>query len=312
MRLRTLLTTAAVSLAVLGQIPANAQRAYSDLPYKYGHSIDVLYGDNFSPFKIDRAVNPTTCWASGGNFDIRYTTYLLPWVGVYAQVGMCRSHESATDYLGALNKADGETYLYKAYSINNYSATSKDRMLRNGYGPYVMLGAAFRYDIGRWSFRPRIGFGNGKYIARQFAYEKLIRDGYSEAPTIYYFSLYNESKDYLIDSKESECRSTNATILMASAQVTYTIRDHFYFSLEAGLRNSPTKLKIHEKVYTATSGYNPTNWPEAIYEASEKGKWTFDKNTYQDNYVSKRIGGSAYLQFGIGWNFGPDHSRIGW
>ena len=291
-------------------VPAKAQMARVQ-PYAYGHTIEVMYGDNFTPYKIDRAVNPTKGWATGGNFDIRYTTFFRPWLGIFAQVGVSRANESATQYLGAYNEADGGLYRYKAYSINSYKARN-DQMIKTGFGPYVILGAAFRYDVSHFSFRPRIGVGNGKYVMQPFAYEKYIRDGVSEAPYIYYSSLYQDVYDYLIDSKVKDTKTANALIVLPSMQVTYTINDHFFFTLEAGMKNSPTKVKIHEKVYTAVTDYNPTNFAEAVYQSSQKGTWTLDTDEYTENLLDHRIGGSAYIEFGIGWNFGRNHSLVGW
>ena len=300
----------AVIMASLVPVSANAQ--YSRVkPYAYGHSIDVLYGDNFTPYKIDRAVNPSNGIATGGKFDIRYTTFIRPWIGVYAQAGVSRAKESATGYLGAYNEADGGLYRYKAYSINSFKA-GNDKMISAGFGPYFILGAAFRYDIGQFSFRPRLGVGNGRFLFKPFAYEKVARDGVSAAPSIYYRSLYQDVYDYLIDSQVKDTKSASATIIQASIQVSYTFNDHFYFSLEGGLLNSPTRVKIHEMVYTGESDYNPESWAQAVYDSGKIGQWTIDTSKYTENLLEHRIGGSGYLQFGIGWNFGRDHSRTGW
>ena len=300
----------AISAFLISCTTAVAQEA-NVKPYAYGHSLDFMYGDNFSPYKIDRAVNSAKGHAVGGNFDIRYTTYVLPWVGAYVQLGVARAKESATGYLGTFNDADNGLYSYKAYKIGSYNP-GKGKMINTGFGPYVLLGAAFRYDISRFSIKPRIGIGNGKYLSRQYAYERLVKDGYSEAPTVYYYSMYNDPCEYIIDSKREEAKTKSATIMATSLQVSYTFNDHFYFSVEGGLKYSPTRIKILERVYTAKTDYDPQNWAQAVYDSSKRGDWEFDKNDYEESTRTQRIGGSSYIQFGIGWNFGRRHAENSW
>jgi len=310
MKLKTFAICSALVLLGFSQNNASAQ-VIQKQSFAYGHSIDILYGTNSVPYKLDMATNPTTKKSVGGKFDLRYTTYILPWAGAYIQVGMSNAKTSPTEYLSNMNKADNGLYKYKPYSINGFKE-STDKMIVNRYKLHAEYGLAFRYNLYQFSLRPRIGFGAADYTFHSLAYERVSRDNESEAPVIYYRSLYQEANDFMLESKATEPSTVYAKFFTASTSLSYTFNKHFYANIEWGFRYSPTKMTIREKVYTATSDYNPTNWAEAVYTYKENTEWNFDLKNPEETLKTQKIGYSSYFQFGIGWNIGYDHTGKNW
>lgn len=310
MKHKTLAAVVFLALIVAGQESVTAQM-YKSRPSAYAHSIEVLYGSNVMSYKIDRALTQGSGVAGGMKGDIRYTGYFLPWLGVYAQFGMSRATENGNNYFANYYEADKHQYLYKAYEINNFKSKN-DNMLKKGYGPYSILGLAFRYDVGNFSFRPRVGIGVGAFASSQYSYERFIKDGNSESPIVYYSSMCEKPAEYIFNGETAEVTYTDAFLVMGSLQATYPVNKYFFFSLEAGITCSPTKYDVRDKIYTADPVYNPKNFVEALYMSDSRGKWKIDTEVFEENYRTEKVGTSCYLQIGIGWAFGREHKPNGW
>lgn len=259
--------------------------------YAYPHSIDFQFGLSCAPFSFYYNDARLYDAASGGEFNFRYTGFFSKHWGMFAAVSYDGGSCEGESFFKKMNSVDSGKFTYDPnWNIYNSSSLA------------LTVGAAFRYDFGQFSLRPRLGLGISSYDADFDSFIK--RDAQTSVPfSESYFRDENSTGDYMYYCRP---RSDGPDFLAyAGVQLTYTLKRIFYFSIECGLKNHfvSDRFRLYEAKYEKL-GINPNNWPEAVVE-----------QRYQDEYFCNRDKASEVadfrspatilnFNFGIGWNIG--------
>lgn len=244
--------------------------------YAYGHALDLKGGYAGRFFRIPGSEGSVLCKGDGSNWAIRYTFYPGDHWGVYA-----------SGALGSTDMDDRDLYARKYASVNDsrYSYFSGRSYwgFADLFSASLVAGAAYRYDFGQWSLRPRAGLGCALLLESHGSnLYRVDRNDHGKRPE--FVGLF------MADGRSLMCQ--------ASLQLTYTICHHFYFSLEAELNALPNRMTYWETV-------RETILPDEHYEDYPvrpvyipEGK-IISKNEFQHS-----AGLCWNISFGVGWNIG--------
>lgn len=297
---RDIIILASLVSAVLASVSVTADARTPYRPstaYGYGHTIEMQLGWAGSPFAIDGEARRARGMATGADFDLRYSYFFGRHFGAYAQVEFAQTSASQEYFFGVVNRADGNKYKYSNEFYKGYSD-----MKSRSYSPLVSVGGVYRLDFGQWSFRPRVGMGFGSFKDQGYSYMRMSRDGELKSQMFFDQTQVRPQLDYM-EAYFGRKRSP-AFFLSLSAQLTYTIRNHFFFSVEAGLKDIPTTVAYVNETYKSKYAYNPQTWVEAVQESDYIGQYTKDPSTVTSDAIAPSIGSLLNLNFGIGWNIG--------
>jgi len=302
--MKKILYTISVVAAIL--VAATSSASAQNLEYAYGHSIEILGGWAGTPFTVNVDARKATSIACGADFGGRYTYFFGKHFGIYGQLMLAGTDANERNYYSTVNKADGNKYSYNPYS--SYVQES------NSYSPTMTAGAAFRYDKGKLSVRPRVGVGFAIYDNDcDGTYIRYDRNDHT-TPGSYYYTIYREpSYDYIVSDYSSNTVCDMPTFLVqASLQLTYTIRTHFYFSAEAGCNYMTAPMEKVRGYYDAVSAYNPETWVDAVADSDYKDVVVPDYNHPHETSTMTRVGSLLYFNIGVGWNIGWNRNERGW
>ena len=290
---------AGIAAAMLALVSASADARTPYRPttaYGYGHTIEAQLGWAASPYAIDGEARRARGIATGADFNLRYSYFIGRHFGVYAQVEFANTSASQEKFFSVVNKADGNKYKY-SYDHGWYTD-----MKNRSYSPLASIGGVYRLDFGQWSFRPRVGLGFGSFKDRGYSYMRSDRDGELKSHMFFEQTQVRPQLDYM-ESYFGRKRSP-AFLVSLSAQLTYTIRNHFFFSVEAGIKDLPTTVAYVNDIYNSKYAYNPQTWVDAVADSDLIGQYTKDTNRVISDATAPSIGSLMNLSFGIGWNIG--------
>jgi len=256
------------SAALLALASANG---FAQQEYAFPHSIDMQLGSVLTPLSVNGESRTAHGVSDGTVFDIRYTGYITPHFGLFAELGFAGTDLNESRYFAIVNRADGYKYRYGDTSSDLFDF---DEPYSANYAPIFKAGIAYRYDIGQVSFRPRVGLGVTGYKFIDKEYERMTDSRESE----YVQTSMICKRNYLIDDMYREREP--ALVLSASAQLTYTFFEHFYISGEIGFDAIPERMDYTQRVVTSNNSEIKCS-----------------------NY-SQSIPDMLNIKFGIGWNIG--------
>jgi len=292
---------AAAAVILLSGNGASAAEPHRDLqPYGYGHVLEIGLGLHGNSFTINGEAKTAHGLALGPGLDYRYTYYAGRHWGFYADFSLYDTYANDRMYFGAINRADGNKYIYDP----NYTYDHNEQSL----APVMTVGAAYRYDFGQWSLRPRVGIGVASYNSSQDSYVRYDKNGGN--PVFFERAVEIPTIDYI--KGHPYHYSSAAFMMQASIQMTYTLRHHFFFYTELGLNEALKRVNYQEYKWQGKSMYDPETWAEAIYTSSYQGQYSPDLKTEVVTDNVRMVGCSPYLRFGFGWHLGWNRNANGW
>lgn len=232
---------------------------------------------------------------NGFEISARYTRFFTKHWGTFFHLGSSLMWLSGTSY---------EDELYNIYNTKEgtekvppFCISTDDYTVGTTYGT-ILLGAVYRYDVERWSFRPSLGLGMRRQHTRSETSHTLTRYGEDEYYTRVRFSTR--------DRHGNKHRYMRAFALSPSIQINFTPRNHMYFLSEVSwtvpFRRLTHQTTVH--AYKHNEDSQPKNWVDALlwplFPHSE-GEYLGVMESYRQRY---RMGNFFSLRFGIGWNIG--------
>lgn len=292
MRLRILLISV---VALLCSAAANAEEESGRTNIKYGYPMALELQGGFTglPFTVKGEKTRAMGLSTGGDFTIRFSYFMHKHWGLFISGSVDEVACGDERYFGTVNKADGDKYRYSTGSgfVN---------LLSNS----LVLGAVYRYDFGQCSLRPRLGIGVANYQLPDHSYYRTVRNDDSALPELYKYIVTAPQKEYLTANANKWVTYGVGLATYAGCQLCYTIRRHFFFSAELGLKGVfPGGLTYSSSAYKAYKAYNPSNWTEAAATYNQRDSYNFDNEPYlKENQTLPRF--MFNVNVGIGWNIG--------
>lgn len=287
-------------IAAFATLPLSAQETQSDPPVAYGYSytIEAAFGNvrNLKSYAQlpDQGIALLNHADLGADLSLRYTQFFTRHWGAYAQLDAFFLEGYSLDMQEPLS----ECYNHGSKEVRiTYDFDDLSQGISSSHGMYL-FGAVYRYDIGKWSFRPRLGIGKIHQHSQQNGF--YVVDTHTE----------HDYEQYTLSTTDRDgryVRRFNAFAYAPSIQITFTPRLHFFFW---------TELQ-----WTGTIGYLYQQTRIAQYRATEPQDWQPESDQYfyiygPTEYVKKvgehreRVQMGNFLQFriGIGWNIGRNRN----
>lgn len=270
MKYRFILLALAVALC---SFSSEARKRPYPLEYAYGSSLEIQTGLSTMPFAIKGDAKTALGLYGGGDFQLRYTYFPGKHWGFFTSFSVNGGSASDKTFFYTVNNADGDRFIYNTdhfyHSQNNgYIAIS------------FQLGAAYRYDFGRLSLRPRLGLGVADYDLYTINYARVPRAGGETVNFTY--KIGDKTIDYLPNPYTSNGRTS--FVSSAALQITYSIGNHFFISAECG-----AKAFLNDYYYYRT-----------VEDAA---------GIRTESAILPRL--LFNCNFGIGWNIGWNRNKSG-
>lgn len=273
------------------------------IPFQYAYptTVELSLGYAGSPYSVKGDEGNASGVMSGASSFFRFSGFFTKHVGGFFQIGIMGAEPSEMNYFGTLNRADGDRY--------RYSGGVPD----SEYLPLLLAGPVARFDFGKLSVRPRLGLGVAWFSSYENSYKRIDRDADSRTAPATYFHIYysHPASDYLVDGESYYDNYFLPTFVIApSVQLTYSIKPHFFFSVEAGYNISTRKAS--RTVYRAGSvdAYNPESFVEELYLSDYIGTYREGDGQLYDR-VNGTVADFFYLNLGLGWNIGHNRNQKG-
>lgn len=264
------------------------------IAYGYNHTVELSMGTgrNLKDYSqlSDLGIGLMGHDAWGFEFNLRYTRFLSRHWGAYAQIDALRLGTSSDQ----LERGLAPHYNHNGKEVLVSSDILCFSFLDFGsfYQQYL-LGAAYRYDVGRWSFRSRLGAG---FLCQSSGYA----------------SFYVMDSQTRHDYEEVQLRTTNnrgempddfyAFAYSPSLQVTFTPCTHFFFSAEVQWTGTIGHLYQHTQAYQYYA-YEEQHWKPDEYGFFCPGRSELIGKT-DDHFNRMQMGNFLQLRLGFGWNIG--------
>ena len=172
-------------------------------------------------------------FSAGINFSLRYTRFFDRHWGAFIQGDASSNSASRNAYFGKVRSLDGNLYTY------NWFKTGSTTQGSSHIG--IFAGTVYRFDAGRWSFRPRIGIGASGY--------GLNRSNYYRTPSI--SSSTDRQAVLILPSEDENKRSFTRTLAAGKIgmQFKYSITDHFYLGADIDLTVFMARHEYIARIY---------------------------------------------------------------
>jgi len=198
------------------------------------------------------------------------------------------------EFYFSMRTTDNEQ-LYKKYKnlgIRNYDGSAAEKhcyMVDDIGSGNLMLGAMYRYDISRWSFRPRFGMG---WRSFQDAENGVVFDQKNSLSE----HTYHEYMSSLENRSKTSAHAYNAFVYSPGVQVCFTPHNRMFFHLDFSWMGTLSKL------YQVNS-YQVINERETI---DTEGRFYWKQTEYPAETHRQRVsmGNFLNIRLGIGWNIG--------
>ena len=295
------LFAATAALLLSGHVSINAQQAYA-----FGSVLEVQGSCMLRPYTLSGEQGSATGFFRGADFGLRYTYYPGRHWGFFFSMETGYTNADENGYFKTMNKADGNKYKY----AEGHVQYGDGRYYTNGYynsnDPILLTGAAYRYDFGQWSLRPRVGIGMACFVPEYgLDFTRFDRKEPTGQPNYYSYSLIDERPEYLANpDRYAPSRNDLSFATFAGLQMAYTFRHHVFISAEVGYKYVISPKHYQYMVYGAKPLYNPQNWAQAVYDSNKIGKWQQDPANVTETPVSRCACSLVTFSFGIGWHIG--------
>lgn len=291
----TLAVLAGSTLSMVAQV----ETSNPPIAYGYNHTIELALGSGHNLKSYTQlpdqgvALFGDDVW--GVNFSFRYSRFFGQHWGAFAQIS-CQS--LGADYF------DLEDHLARQYNHNGKETRYGGEFVcgfGNDFGSYYhsyLLGPVYRYDVGRWSFRPRFGIG----LMRQFreSVDFFVVDTRTDCD-------YERVEFSTVNHLGKADEYFNAFAYSPSMQVTFSVGTHFFFSAEAQWIGTIGHLyqRTVVKQYRADE---PQTWqPERDGYFYINGDSKFVRNN-DDILTRVQMGNFMQFRLGLGWNIGHNQN----
>lgn len=294
--LRTWVLTACATCNVVNAWAQEKEEQDPPLTYGYNHTIELSMGTgrNLKSYSQlpDQGIALFGHDTWGLDIDFRYSYFFSRHWGAYVQLEAL----NLGTYSDAMEPALSRHYNLedKEVRINDDCNIGYD--IGSAYGMYL-LGCVYRYDIGRWSFRPRLGMGVIRQRDEIALYDVVDTKTYHNIERVELYTTQHNGK----------CRDRySAFAYTPSLQVTISPRRHFFFSAEVQ--------------WTGTIGHLYQRTIANEYYAEEPldekpDEWGYYHNNSHLEFVKKtddhmdrlQMGNFLHFRLGVGWNIG--HNR---
>lgn len=232
------------------------------------HEFEGMLGTSASFRQIDGDERRVTFVNMGPMLSTRYSFFADQHFGVFAQIEFSSCNSDQKRWFGAVNKADGEKYLYRFRNYGQFSESSSG----------LFAGAAFRFSINELDITSRLGAGimEGGY---ECSYERRSRDG-STGPQYYDVRWVGrkstDTEDYLIENEKTES-NPNMAVLKADIRFSMPHKDRIGFMfVNLGADIPLSKMTREITVRSSSREHDPQNWVESVAWADAADNWIMD------------------------------------
>lgn len=274
-----------ILLALALSVSAFAQENTGHIPK---NSINIGLGGTVSAFDISE-FHGKKAFAAGMTFHLDYTRFITRHWGVFIEGDLSGSAASQKHFYKKVATLDKGDFTYSRFKTGARSP-------KTSYAS-AFIGAAYRYDIGKWSIRPRLGAGIADYGHTQYRYYRTVTTSGSGYPQAVFVMPTTEKGTLGI--------SETVPAIKAGIQFQYYLTGHFHIGADLGLTGFISKQERYVSIYN-------TKRPEydigdAVLDTLLLGvlwrEYFITTDKIYDQKVTSVIPPIGSLSFSIGWDF---------
>lgn len=246
--------------------------------WKYRNSID--WGTGLSVGTVGMYDYPgESVYSRGIDFSMRYTRFINDSWGAFIEGDIAYNSGSRSRYFDRLDELDGGKYTYDRFT---FCPAVQGRFVSSTY-----IGGVYRYDAGRWSFRPRAGFGVADYLYQRNKYYRTTGTG-EESVTQVVMILPSDDESSGVKYYIPTCK--------LGLQTNYFLTKHFYLALDLDLN-----VFLSHHVFR-----------QRIYNTERRGDTWFDALAFEDYKLTDLVSSTRIntntppmgaVRFTIGFDF---------
>lgn len=196
----------------------------------------------------------------------------------------------SSDDLNLNNKFSNEGYLdYDGDKSWKHCSNYDYDLFDDVYSVTLLLGPVYRYDISRWSFRPR--FGLGWRILMDVENGVTIHQRNSPVLSTNYVHSFS-----LEDRHHTKSKTYHAFVYAPGAQICFTPHNRMYFTLDVSWMGTLSKI------YQVNSTQIVTE--RETIDTTGRFYWTETYGPEESTRQRVSMGNYINLRFGVGWNIG--------
>lgn len=229
-------------------------------------------------------------FATGIDFSLRYTRFLDRNWGAFVQGDLAYNSVPRNTYFGKVSTLDANRYTY------NWFKTGSTTQGRSYTG--LFAGGVFRYDIKRWSLRPRIGMGAAWYNMKYSRYYRTPVNGDD-----------TERQAILVLPSEDEGKASLIRTIPAGKvgmQFKYSITDYFHLGADIDFTLFMSRHEYTVRTYS-------TKKKEQGLDDVIAGLLTLGLSTLSEDYMTTDLISETHtdallapitsINFSLGWDF---------
>ena len=256
------------------------------------NAIDIGMGATFSYIDMPEYMGKKA-FATGADFGLRYSRYFTKEWGAFLQGEIKGNSSPSALYFSKLETLENNQYTYEGFK------TGPESPGRLFYG--IFAGGVYKYDIGRWSFIPRVGLGVTEYHSKNNRYYRIPANGEE-----------NKRQAVIIGRYDGEYVSSDSQVLpaiKAGMQFKYAVGEHFNIGADLDLTMFMSNYECAVRTYNTS--YDPVikdiasviinmllfMIPSAVIEDYKT------TDLVSEIHSHKRIPPVTSVQFSIGWDF---------
>lgn len=236
------------------------------------------------------------CLKGGLLLGTRCTFYSSRHFGVFAQLEYETWTFNEKQWFGAVNKADGNKYLYRF--------RGNDILLESNLD--LFAGAAFKTKCNGLDITSRLGFG-AIIDNLDYSYERRSRDD-SSGPEYYDIRRiggHADSEEYLLDNND-DVSVPVAFAMKADVRFAFPNENRIGFMFAGIGLDMPVSRVIEETVsIRSIREHEPTNWVESVAWNGAKSNWIKDADSKTVTSSMVRI--MPVVSINVGYCFAVRH-----
>lgn len=270
-------------IALVLSISAYAQKK---AVYETKNSINIGIGGTFSAFDISE-FHGHKVFTSGMTFNLDYTRFLSKHWGIYLEGGLSGSSASKKNFQKTIAKLDKGDFTYSSFKIR--------KEYPGDFAAEALIGAVYRYNIGNWSIRPRLGAGIAEYYQREYRYYRTdiaSSEGLPQAVIVQ-------------PEKNTHSIRTVEPAVKAEIEFLYYLARHFHIGAELGVTGYISRQDRYVSISnTEKSEFNAGS--ALLYYALFGPLWMelyTPTDTVYEQKVTTIIPPAASLSISFGWDF---------
>ena len=197
------------------------------------NTIDFGSGMTFSSVNINEHPGKTIR-SNGADISLRYTRFFNEHWGAYIEGEYEYNTVKRSRYFGKVKSLDNGTYKYNWFKTG---ATTPELSF-----PGIFAGCVYRYDINRWSLRPRVGIGMTDMLFEKSRYYRPpVKETDAERQAV---MIHPAATD-----KEGEDFSRILAACKAGMQFNYSLSRHFHIGADLDLTIFMQRHEYTTRIY---------------------------------------------------------------